>query len=440
MPSKYKVAVIGCGKLGAPMVGVFAEAGHKVLGIDLDPDLIRNLQNFVVPWNEPGLQELLLTNSAQIEFSEKYEGNFQDKDISFIIVPTPSKNDGSFSNQYVKSAVVEIGKNLKESKVTAHTVVIVSTVMPGSTSGEIKSSLLEALGESKVQISICYSPEFIALGSVIQNMKFPDMFLIGEENEDSGDLLEDFAKSYLLSSPTVHRLSTIEAELAKIAINSYVTMKISYSNQISEMCEKTLGASADRVLASIGSDSRIGSSYLKAATAFGGPCFPRDNRALSKYASDISATSKIAEATDVINLGQSQRLLSIVQKKLGQSKRLVLVGAAYKPDTDVIEESPAIRFAELALKDGYQIEFVDDYVSSIPLLADINVHRLDKASDAIKESDGIILFVPASIYENLPQFLSNNGVIFDLWGTWRKFESLKGQNYFRLGNNYEKKE
>jgi UDPglucose 6-dehydrogenase len=317
---KFKIAVIGCGKLGAPLVAVLAGAGHQVIGIDQHQELIENLRVSIVTWNEPGLSELFFKGSENITFSPTFEVQFIDVEVSFVIVSTPSNNDGNFTNEYVISAVRQIGMQLRKSEVSSHTVVIVSTVMPGSTSGEIKTALLNSVGNAKISILICYSPEFIALESVIKDMKHPDMILIGEEDKKSCDLLEEIAKSYVEGRPKIHRLTTTEAEIAKISINSYVTIKISFSNQISEICEKTPGASAEVVLSAIGSDSRIGSSYLKAATAFGGPCFPRDNRAFSKYAEKLFASSAIAEATDSINRRQIERLLNLVSKNLGSLK------------------------------------------------------------------------------------------------------------------------
>lgn len=430
----FNTVVIGCGKLGAPLVGVLAEAGHKVVGIDIDKRLIASLQDHIVTWNEPGLSELLKANARNINYSSSFEGHFANAHISFVIVPTPSKPNGSYNNKYVISAVSEIGKQLQKSNLVTHTVVIVSTVMPGSTSGEIKSALVEALGDSKCKISICYSPEFIALGSVIKNMKYPDMILIGEEEKEAGDLLEEISLSLSLSNPKVHRLKIIEAEIAKIAINSYVTTKISFSNQISEICEKSPGASADQVLSAIGSDSRIGPSYLKAATAYGGPCFPRDNRAFSKYADEINASSAIAEATDSVNNRQFDRLLNLVSKHSNEIQRIVIVGAAYKPDTDVLEESPSIRFAESAIKRGYKVEVIDDFVKTVSSLPEVVVATSAHSKEIIYEADALMLFVPSALYRGLPRYARKGATIFDLWGTWKEFRNSDLITYIRLGN------
>jgi UDPglucose 6-dehydrogenase len=176
-PTQKNLVVVGCGKLGAPLVACLANAGHKVVGVDVSKELIENLEAGIVTWNEPGLVELITKNKKNIGFQENYDGAFKNTDATFIIVPTPSVASGEFSNRFVLEAVTEVGKGLSKSSVKDHLVVIVSTVMPGSTQGEIKSALLAAAGKSSMNLQICYSPEFIALGTVIKNMQYPDMIL-----------------------------------------------------------------------------------------------------------------------------------------------------------------------------------------------------------------------------------------------------------------------
>lgn len=429
-----KISVIGCGKLGAPLVACLANSGHEVVGIDLDEKLIENLSNLTVPWNEPDLQDMLKENQERISFSTKYEGNISNSSVSFIIVPTPSEPDGSFSNRFVLNAIERIGSELKSNANSMHLIVIVSTVMPGSTSGIIKSTLADAVGGASEGIKICYSPEFIALGSVIKNMQYPDIILIGEDEPGSGTLLESISRSIAKNNPRVLTLTTREAEVTKIAINSYVTTKISFSNQISEICEKTEGASAENVLTAIGSDSRIGNSYLKAGTAFGGPCFPRDNRAFAAYSSSLGLVSDLALATDEINSRQAERLLVSIKKILGNKRKICVVGLSYKPDTDVTEESPAVKFLLMARKEGFQVFAIDSNVRIIPELEDLQIFTMETLSEVPNEIDAYILFVPSREYIEVPNLNSRNKIIIDLWGSWDKFKANYGENYFRLGN------
>jgi UDPglucose 6-dehydrogenase len=435
LPTKQrKLVVVGCGKLGAPLIACLADAGHKVTGIDLNKELIANLRISNLSWNEPGLQDLISKNMENIRFETSYEGAFHDSDVTFIIVPTPSIESGEFTNRFVLDAVTNVGKELSKSSVAEHLVVIVSTVMPGSTQGPIKETLLSAAGKSLMNLQVCYSPEFIALGTVITNMQYPDMILIGEDNSWAGDLLSEVSLSIVKNKPVIMRLTLAEAEISKIAINSFVTTKISFSNQISEICENTPGTSAKKVLAAIGADSRIGRSYLSAGTGYGGPCFPRDNRAFKTYANGIGVKADLSIATDAINIRQDQRIIRLVESKLSQGSKLLVVGLSYKPDTDVTEESPAVAFIEKAQKAGYIVDAVDEHVKSIRSNSPIKIFSPDSLLD--QNYSGAILFVPSKVYVNLPKGLNDQAILIDLWGSW---EGLFDLDYTRLGDYFEAK-
>ena len=434
LTDKRKLVVVGCGKLGAPLIACLANVGHKVTGIDLNKELIANLKNNNLTWNEPGLKDLISKNIENICFETSYEGAFVDSDATFIIVPTPSVVSGEFTNKFVLDAVTNVGKELSKSSVNEHLVVIVSTVMPGSTQGEIKKALLAAAGKSSINLQICYSPEFIALGTVIKNMQYPDMILIGEEDTRAGDLLSEISLSMVKNEPVVMRLTLAEAEISKIAINSFVTTKISFSNQISEICESTPGSSAKRVLAAIGADSRIGRSYLSAGTGYGGPCFPRDNRAFRTYANTVGVTADLSIATDAINVRQDQRIIRLVESKLARGSRLLVVGLSYKPDTDVTEESPAVAFIGKAQQAGFLVDAVDEHVKFINSPEPIDIFTPDGLSD--RSYSGAILFVPSKGYVDLPRGFKDHAILIDLWGLW---EGLFHLDYTRLGDFFEVK-
>jgi UDPglucose 6-dehydrogenase len=435
--SRYKAVVIGCGKLGAPLAACLANNGHRVTGIDLNQDLIRNLSQGVVTWNEPGLQDLLKSNTKNLKFVSRFEGFIAQSDISFVIVPTPSQENGEFSNRFVLSAVEEIGTELAKHSVQNHVVVIVSTVMPGSTSGIIKETLLQSAGPTSQNVSICYSPEFIALGSVIKNMEYPDIILIGEEDSRSGKILADISLSIARNRPKVFRLTTREAEIAKISINSFVTTKISFSNQISELCENTLGASAENVLKAIGSDTRIGNSYLSAGTGYGGPCFPRDNRAFSTYAKSVGVSAELALATDEINVRQNTRIMKLLESKFPVGGNILVAGLSYKPDTDVVEESPALDFIERASKKGYKIIAVDQNVGTIFNFPEIKVHKPSDQNLKSIKTDAALLFVTDKSYKKLPEHFYPETTLFDFWGFWKEYEDTFGKNYLRFGDYFK---
>ena len=318
-----KVSVIGLGKLGLPMAAIFASKGHEVTGIDTNPELIAKLIVGECPIQEPGLKELLKITGRSIRFTTASISS----DIDFIIVPTPSDNTGSFTSRYVLEAIRSL--NLKKGQI----VVITSTVMPGTMEKEIAPLVPKGIG-------LCYSPEFVALGNVIKGMLEPDGILIGQSDPTSGITLEYFMLGICENKPQVSRMSFYNAELAKLALNVFITAKITFANQLAEICENIPGGNVDTIVKFLGSDSRIGLKYLVSGIGFGGPCFPRDNEAfLSAFPSSLIQKSVI-QTNDQI----PYRIVTITRKMLvGISHPTIsILGLTYKPDTPVIEESRAI--------------------------------------------------------------------------------------------------
>ena len=249
---------------------------------------------------------------------------------------------GAFSLDYVLSVMELIGEALR-GKDSYHLVALTSTVMPGATGGPVRETLEEASGkQAGVDFGLCYSPEFIALGSVIQDFLHPDFLLIGESDERSGAELAEIYRRTVENDPPVAHLNFVNAELAKISVNTFVTTKIAFANMIARICEKLPGADVDAVTSALGLDSRIGAKYLRGAISYGGPCFPRDNIALATLARSLGAPAFVAEATDAGNRDGIERLADIMRLDSSRKCRGVL-GLAYKPNTDVVEESPGVH-------------------------------------------------------------------------------------------------
>ena len=251
-------------------------------------------------------------------------------DVTFIVVATPSEPGGGFSLRYVLPVCERIGQSLRR-KDGYHLVVLTSTVMPGSTGGAVREALEYSSGKTVGKdFGLCYNPEFIALGSVVKDFLNPDFLLIGESDPQSGDILERIYHEVCDNRPPAARLSFIDAEIAKLAVNTYVTTKISFVNMLARICERLPGASVDAVSSAIGLDSRIGSKYLKGAVSYGGPCFPRDNVALIKLAEQVGAPPDIARATDLFNRAQIRWLADFVQQHLPDHGKAGILGLAYK--------------------------------------------------------------------------------------------------------------
>jgi UDPglucose 6-dehydrogenase len=339
------VSVVGLGRLGAPMVACLAAKGYRVIGVDVDPRAIRQINEGVAPVYEPGLDELLRGNRERIFATDDYYKAIAESQITFIVVPTPTDEQGGFSLKYVMQAAERIGHALRE-KTDFHLVVLTSTVLPGSSDQWVRP-ILETHSRKRcaVDFGFCYNPEFIALGSVIRDLLNPDFILIGESDARSGKLLAEFHRAFCDNNPPIARMNFVNAELTKIALNSYVTLKISYANMLAEICERLPGAKVDVVTSALGLDSRIGSKYLKGAIGYGGPCFPRDNVAFAYSARQLGTSATLAEASDAANRYQIARLEKHVLSRLPQGGTVGILGLSYKPETNVVDESQGVHLA-----------------------------------------------------------------------------------------------
>jgi UDPglucose 6-dehydrogenase len=341
-----KISVVGVGKLGAVLAAVLADSGEEVIGVDVHPAVVCAINEHRAPVREPGLDELILKNAARLSATTDLEAAVADSEITFVVLPTPSLVDGTFSVDYVLSAVETIGKALRP-KQGYHLVVISSTLMPGSMEGRVLPLLESVSGKSCGRdFGLCYNPEFIALGTVIRDMSNPDLILIGESDPEAGAKLERLYARICKNNPPVVRMNFVNAELTKISVNSFVTMKISYANTLSEICGKVDGADAAMVLKAVGLDGRIGSKYLQGALGYGGPCFPRDNAAFSRFAKQNGVEASLADAADRVNQRQVEQLGNRILDLLPEEGTAGILGLSYKPDTDVIEESQGVLLAE----------------------------------------------------------------------------------------------
>jgi len=285
------ISIVGLGKLGSPLAACFAARGFYVWAVDGDAQKIEALNRGIPPVQEPGLAELLRESQGRLKAIQDMERAVRDSEATFIVVGTPSEPSGGFSLRNVLPTCEAIGRAVR-AKQAFHLVVLTSTVMPGSTGGDVKAALERASGKRCGEnFGLCYSPEFVALGTVIRDFYFPDFLLIGESDPRSGEMLAELYQRVCKNSPTAARMNFINAEITKLAVNTFITTKISYANMLARLCERLPEADVNVVTDTLGLDSRIGPKYLKGAVSYGGPCFPRDNRALAALA--VRAPSSI---------------------------------------------------------------------------------------------------------------------------------------------------
>jgi UDPglucose 6-dehydrogenase len=434
------VSVIGLGKLGAPMAACFAARGFTVHAVDLNPQKVDAINRGVPPVHEPGLAELLAEFRGRVSATKDVEAAVIASDATFVVVATPSEEDGGFSLRYVIPTCESIGRALR-TKSAYHVVVITSTVMPGSMAGPIKSALERASGKRcGVDFGLCYNPEFIALGTVIRDFYHPDFLLIGESDPRAGDVLSEIYKRTCKNSPAMARMNWINAEITKLSVNTYITTKISYANMLARLCEKLPEADVNVVTDALGLDTRIGSKYLKGAVSYGGPCFPRDNRALAALASRVGASSGLAEATDVFNRAQVKSLAEIVKSHRGDSDAIGILGLTYKPNTDVVEESFGLLLAEELASANLSVIVYDPSADAVrALYHHKNIRVASDAQECIAESRVVVLATPWQEFRDLrPALWARPGysaprVVIDCWRALSHLDGLEGLHYVKLG-------
>jgi UDPglucose 6-dehydrogenase len=389
---------------------LLAKAGHQVIGIDLSEKRVDDILNLNIE-PEPkvlGMLEGTLQNNLRV--TNAFNDGFQESEMSFLIVPTPSNAAGEFVNTYLESAIKSIVEN---SKVSDHVICVVSTVMPGTCEYFEKEFIPSKINKSKTKFRLAYSPEFVALGTVIDNMQLPDMVLIGVSEENVASTLLPILISFVLNNPQIKVMSLASAEIAKISVNTFVTAKISYANMIAELSDKIPGANKYDILEALGADTRIGVKYLNPGLGFGGPCFPRDNKAFAKIGDSLNVDTELAKATHSINLRQPKISAERINAKyLQKHKTLVFLGLAYKPGSFVTEESQAVMLVK-ELSEKWDMIFVHDplVIDSSLFLGYRNVYSINSVSQ-IQKSDLVVVAVNWKEYEDFIKVHPKENVYF----------------------------
>lgn len=441
------ISVIGLGKLGSPLVACFAARGFRVHAVDADSQKVEQIGKALPPVREPGLAELLQEGKENISATQDTQAAVRDSDATFLVVGTPSEPDGGFSLRFAIPACEAIGCALR-AKDSYHLVVLTSTVMPGSTSNEIRSTLERASGKRcGVDFGLCYSPEFIALGSVIRDFYYPDFLLIGESDPRAGDVLSDIYKRTCKNSPAVARMNWINAEITKLAVNTYITTKISYANMLARLCERLPEADVNVVTDALGLDSRIGPKYLKGAVSYGGPCFPRDNRAFAALASRSGAFADLAEATDRFNRAQIPALANFIRSQQSADGAIGVLGLTYKPNTDVIQESFGLLLVEHLASQNLPVVVFDPSADASQVLGGHKSVRIAaSAQECIAQSSVVVLATPWQEFRDIPisvwmqpplsapSFRRSPRVVVDCWRALEHLEASQGVRYVRLGS------
>jgi UDPglucose 6-dehydrogenase len=409
------ISIVGTGYVGLCTAVGFATRNHKVISSTHDEKKALSINTGTPPFFEPNLEKLLrkAVFTGCLECMVGREKAVLNTDVTFIAVGTPSKPDGNVNLNYIRKAAQEIGESLAK-KEQYHLVVVKSTVIPGTTQNVVKPILQKHSGKKCGRdFGLCMNPEFLREGSAIEDTLHPDKIVIGEHDETSGDFLqslyEDFYKGDV---PPVLRTNLATAELVKYANNAFLATKISFINEIANICQQTPGTDVTVVAKTLGLDHRINPSFLRAGLGYGGSCLPKDVRALIAHSKSNGYNPSLLQAVEETNLKQPYRAVGLSKKFLGdlKDKQIAVLGLSFKPGTDDMREAVSTRLIERLLEEGAKVTAYDPAatLNSEEKLSN-RIEYVESPIQCIREADCCIIVTEWREFEKLTpdDFISN---------------------------------
>ena len=359
-----RIAVIGTGYVGLVVGACFAETGNEVVCVDRDAAKIRKLRRGVLPIYEPGLEELVKRNTAQrrLVFETTLPDAVRNSEVIFIAVGTPTGEDGSADLQHVLAAAREIARALNGYKV-----IVDKSTVPAGTSELVRDTMQR---ETTQPFSVVSNPEFLKQGAAVEDFLKPDRVVIGATDARAIEIMQELYRPFTRTGAPILIMDPVSAELCKYAANAMLATRISFMNEIANVCER-FGADVDMVRKAVASDRRIGPAFLFPGVGYGGSCFPKDVKAIVKFASDKKYRFRILEAVERVNETQKLRLLDLLDAKLGRGKQalkgktIAVWGLAFKPRTDDMREAPAIPTIQGLLERGAKVRAFDPEARSV---------------------------------------------------------------------------
>jgi len=431
-----RIAVVGTGYVGLVAGTCFAESGNQVVCLDVDEDKIRRLENGEVPIYEPGLEELLRRNvgDGRLTFTTSYAEAMKGAQVVFIAVGTPKGDDGSADLRYVLAAA----KSTAES-VTDYVVVVDKSTVPVGTARKVAQMIAE---NTQHEFDIVSNPEFLKEGAAIDDFMKPDRVVIGSDTKRAAEIMEELYTPFVRTGNPILHMDVESAELTKYAANAMLATRISFMNEIANLCSR-LGANVDHVRKGIGSDERIGSRFLFAGCGYGGSCFPKDLRAIIRTAEDVDYDFKIMKSVEEVNERQKRQLFDMVERHFEGDlvgKHFALWGLAFKPNTDDMREAPAIVVAKALVEAGATVTAFDPEAieeAKEHYLGDV-VQYAERPLDALDGADALILVTEWNEFRR-PDFDEvkrrlKSPLVFDGRNVYRRgtLESL-GFTYYGIG-------
>ena len=437
------ITVIGSGYVGLVSGTCFAEMGNKVTCVDIDPVKIEKLNQGILPIFEPGLETMVLKNMQQknLFFTTSLDKTLLDSEIVFIAVGTPMGDDGSADLQYVLAVAKSIGKSMQK-----RLIVVDKSTVPVGTADQVKATIQKELDirNSDLQFDVVSNPEFLKEGAAINDFMKPDRIVIGADSEIAFKKMKELYSPFFRSHDRFITMDIRSAEMTKYAANAMLATKISFINEIANICEK-VGADANQVRIGIGSDQRIGYSFIYPGAGYGGSCLPKDVKALKKIAEDYDYDAQLIEAVEHVNNHQKLSISNKIVKRFGENlegKTFALWGLAFKPGTDDMREAPAIYTIKELLKRGARVRAYDpkamEEAETFYLKGVDVVEYFESKYEVLKNSEALILLTEWKEFRS-PDFKKikmqlNNPVIFDGRNQYIAYDlENKGFEYYRIG-------
>ena len=383
-----KIAVIGPGYVGLVTGTCFAETGNEVTCIDIDQQKVDKLSSGAITIYEPGLEKIFLRNlkEQRLHFTSDLKAGIKDAKILFLALPTPPGEDGSADLKYVLGVAKDLGKIIEE-----YVVVVDKSTVPVGTAGKVQQAIAE---NSKVEFDVVSNPEFLREGVAVEDFMKPDRVVIGASTERSKKLMNELYAPFVRSGNPLIYMDVRSAELTKYAANSFLATKISFMNEIAQLCER-LGADVDMVRLGIGSDARIGKRFLFPGIGYGGSCFPKDVHALVKSAGEVEYDFQILNAVMDVNEKQKLHLMPKINRYFNgdlSGKHFALWGLAFKPNTDDIREAPALYMIEALLAAGSTVTAFDpEAMPNVKALLGYKIKFAENQYDALEAADALII-------------------------------------------------
>tara|TARA_B110000914_G_C15489634_1_gene459908 strand:- start:340 stop:1665 length:1326 start_codon:yes stop_codon:yes gene_type:complete len=437
------ITIIGSGYVGLVSGSCFAEMGNHVTCVDIDPIKIEKLNNGVIPIYEPGLEGMVLKNvkNKTLFFTTNLNEPLENCDVAFIAVGTPMGEDGSADLKYVLSVAKSIGKSMQK-----RLIVVDKSTVPIGTADKVKFTIQKELDSrgSNLEFDVVSNPEFLKEGAAIADFMKPDRVVIGANSEFAFKIMKQLYSPFFKTHDRIITMDIRSAEMTKYAANAMLATKISFMNEIANICEK-VGADANQVRIGIGSDKRIGYNFIYPGAGYGGSCFPKDIKALTKIAKENDYNAKLITAVEEVNDAQKLVIAQKIVKRFGENLNgfvFGIWGLAFKPDTDDMREAPAIYIIKELVKRGAHIKAYDP--KAIPeaknqYLKDVkNISYVDSKYDALKESDALVLLTEWKEFRS-PDFsriklLLKNPIIFDGRNQYNTSDLKEiGIKYYQIG-------